>query len=185
MPTTTLTTSRWPSAWRSTSWLSSGESLPTSSRATTAGNRVWNSARRINSIRCFSTFFFQSWFNHHHLYFRSTAIIDLRLFQYLSVLSCLPCRMPCSMHQSPRTQSWQRSCSPGSSWRTRGSVSPPACLPAMTCCDLTWCWRPPGGTTSWTFLCHTSFRSWGNTSARWVSCVIFHLELSELGIKWF
>ena len=52
MPTITLTTSRWPSAWRGTSWLSSGESLLTSSRATTAGNRVWSSVRRTSSIRC-------------------------------------------------------------------------------------------------------------------------------------
>lgn len=54
MPTTTSTTSRWPSAWRSTSWSSSGESLPTSSRAITAGNRAWSSARKTSSIRWLS-----------------------------------------------------------------------------------------------------------------------------------
>ncbi len=47
----TLTTSHWPSIWRNTSWSSSGESLLTSSRATTDGSRVWSCARKTNSTR--------------------------------------------------------------------------------------------------------------------------------------
>ena len=52
---TTLTTSHWPRAWRSTSWLSSGGSQRTFSRATTAGNRASSSARRTSSTRCTAT----------------------------------------------------------------------------------------------------------------------------------
>lgn len=54
-PMTTLTTSHWPKAWKSTSWLSSGGLQPTFSRATTAGNRVSSSARRTSSTRCVDT----------------------------------------------------------------------------------------------------------------------------------
>lgn len=54
MPMTTLTTSHWPRAWKNMSWLSLGGSQPTFSRATTAGNRVLNSARRTSSTRFFT-----------------------------------------------------------------------------------------------------------------------------------
>lgn len=54
MRMTTLTTSHWRSAWRGMSWLNLGESLPTFSRATIAGNRVLSFARRTSSIRLLS-----------------------------------------------------------------------------------------------------------------------------------
>lgn len=54
MPMTTLTTSHWRSAWRSTSWLNLGELLPTCSRATTVGNRALSYARKTSSIRSLS-----------------------------------------------------------------------------------------------------------------------------------
>lgn len=163
MPTTTLTTSHWPSAWRSTSWLSSGESLPTSSRAITAGNRVWSSARRTSCTRCVPCLTFN--FTNCE-YRRCTAVNGSSHTVPSPVHAVSPCRMQCSTHQSPRTLSWQRSCWPGSYRKTRRSASLPACSPATTCCGQMLCWRPPGGTTSWTFQCHTSFRSWGSTSAR-------------------
>lgn len=54
-PMTTLITYLWPRAWRSMSSLSSGELLHTFSKATTAGSKVWSSARRTNSTRFLST----------------------------------------------------------------------------------------------------------------------------------
>lgn len=110
------------------------------------------------------------------------------LFLSLCVCCLSLCRMPCSMLQNPKTQSWQRSCCPGSCRRTRRSVLPPACSLATICYDLMWCWRPPGGTTSWTFLCRTSFRSWGNTSARWVGsfqvCFLLDGHSKDLRTHW-
>jgi len=50
-PSTTLTTSRWLSVWRSTNWSSSDASAPTCTRATTAGNSQSTSARKTNSSR--------------------------------------------------------------------------------------------------------------------------------------
>lgn len=153
MHTITSTTSRWPSVWRSTSWLSSGESLLISSRATTDGSRAWSCARKTNSTRwggqqgCFLS------------YAVCKCVSDL-------IWSVVLPRMPCSMRPNRRTQSWPRSCCSGSFRRIRRSVSPPASLPATTCSGLTWCWRRRGGTTSWTFPCLTSSRWWGNTSAR-------------------
>ena len=50
-PSTTLTTSRWLSVWRSTNWSSSDASAPTCTRETTAGNSQSTSARKTNSSR--------------------------------------------------------------------------------------------------------------------------------------
>lgn len=83
MPTTTLTTSHWPSAWRSTSWSSSGESLPTSSRAITAGNRVWSSARRTSCTRCVPRLTLSFANCEYH---RSTAVTLTILYLHLPML---------------------------------------------------------------------------------------------------
>lgn len=154
MLTITLTTSRWPRAWRSTNWLNLGGSQLIFSKGTIAGNKASSSARRTSSTRCSDPKILGNC-----SVMSNTSLIWVVLSSY---------RMPCSTHLSLKTSSWLRSSWLGSSTKTRRSVSPPAFLPATTCCGQMWCWKRPGGTTSWTSPCRTSSKSWGSTSQRWV-----------------